>query len=212
MAPRRVPVSQCSKPSGWLGRLTLRRMNLSHSGVTDWGLGHVSIAADATILDVGCGGGRTIAKLAATAVRGKVYGVDHAQASVDASTKMNAIDIANGRVEIRSGSVSQLPFPADMFDLVTAIETHFWWPDLPHDIGEVFRVTKHGGTVLLVAEVYKGAGTTVSKILERRAGATGLLMLSSDEHRSLLTDAGFSDVQVFEERSKGWISAVGRKG
>src|SRR5580765_6827816 len=106
MAPRRVPVSQCSKPSGWLGRLSLRRMNLSHSGVTDWGLGHVSVAADARILDVGCGGGRTIAKLAATAVRGKVYGVDHAQASVEASTQTNAKDIASGRVEIQLGSVS----------------------------------------------------------------------------------------------------------
>jgi ubiquinone/menaquinone biosynthesis C-methylase UbiE len=186
-------------------------MNISHSGVTDWGLSHVSVAADATILDVGCGGGRTIAKLAATAVRGKVYGVDHAQASVEASTKMNAKAIASGRVEIHSGSVSQLPFPDNTFDLVTAIETHFWWPDLPNDMGEVFRVTKHGGTVLLVAEVYKGAGTEVSRILERRADATGLLMLSSDEHRSLLTGAGFSDVQVFEERTKGWISAVGRK-
>ena len=211
MAPRRVPVTQCSKPSGWLGRLSLRRMNISHSGVTDWGLGHVSIGIDAKILDVGCGGGRTIAKLAAIAVRGKVYGVDYAEASVQASTKTNAKDIASGRVEIRSGSVSALPFPADMFDLVTAVETHFWWPDLPNDMGEVFRVTRPGGTVLLVAEVYKGADTAVSRILERRADATGLLMLSVDEHRSLLAGAGFSDVEVFEERAKGWISAVGRK-
>src|SRR5947207_2350941 len=106
MAPRRVPVSQCSKPSGWLGRLSLRRMNITHSGVTDWRLGHIAVAADATILDVGCGGGRTIAKLVTTAVRGKVYGVDHAQASVEASTKTNAKSIASGRVEIQSGSVS----------------------------------------------------------------------------------------------------------
>jgi len=51
-------------------------MNASHSNLTDWGLQHVSIANHYTILDVGCGGGRTVSKLAAMATQGKVYGVD----------------------------------------------------------------------------------------------------------------------------------------
>ena len=68
------PVSQCSKPTGWLGRLTLWRMNASHSKLTDWGLEHVAIANRDSILDVGCGGGRTVNKLAALATQGKVYG------------------------------------------------------------------------------------------------------------------------------------------
>jgi ubiquinone/menaquinone biosynthesis C-methylase UbiE len=29
------------------------------------------------------------------------------------------------RVEIREGDVLQLPFPAEVFDLVAAVETHF---------------------------------------------------------------------------------------
>ena len=65
--------NQCRKPSGWLGRWVLRNMNKRHSGVTDWGLSHVSIPRDAAILDVGCGGGRTIAKLAAASGSGLVY-------------------------------------------------------------------------------------------------------------------------------------------
>ena len=43
-----------------------------------------------------------------------------------------------------------------MFDLVTAVETHFFWPDLPNDVREVLRVLKPGGTFLLIAEVYRG--------------------------------------------------------
>ncbi len=39
-----------------------------------------------------------------------------------------------------------------MFDLVTAVETHFWWPNLPVDMREVFRVMKPGGTLVLTAE------------------------------------------------------------
>jgi cyclopropane fatty-acyl-phospholipid synthase-like methyltransferase len=47
-------------------------MNWSHVGVTRWGLGHAQIQKDATILDVGCGGGRTINTLAGLAPQGKV--------------------------------------------------------------------------------------------------------------------------------------------
>jgi len=60
-------------------------MNISHSKVTDWGLSHICIAAADTILDVGCGGGRTLSKLAARATQGKVYGVDDSEESVAAS-------------------------------------------------------------------------------------------------------------------------------
>ena len=131
MATRNMPVNQGSKPTGWPGRFTLWRMNSSHSKLTDWGLGCIAIENHRTILDVGCGGGRTVSKLAAIATQGKVYGVDYSEESVAASKRTNAHWIALGRVEIRYGSVSQLPFSEGMFDLVTAVETHFWWPDLP---------------------------------------------------------------------------------
>jgi 2-polyprenyl-3-methyl-5-hydroxy-6-metoxy-1,4-benzoquinol methylase len=65
-------INQVKKPSRWTGQLFLGLMNLSHSSLTDWGLQHVEIKPDFTILDVGCGGGRTIQKLAAVATQGKV--------------------------------------------------------------------------------------------------------------------------------------------
>jgi ubiquinone/menaquinone biosynthesis C-methylase UbiE len=116
-----------------------------------------------------------------------------------------------GRVDIRHGSVSQLPFPDGMFDLVTAVETHFWWPDLHGDTREVFRVTKPGGHLIVIAEVYKGAITRVSRLAEKYASRTGMVLLSVEEHGQLLTGAGFSGVQVIEERAKGWICAFGGK-
>jgi fibrillarin-like rRNA methylase len=87
---RNTPENQCSKPTGWLGRFNLRRMNVSPSTLTDCGLEHVTIANHYTILDVGCGGGRTVSKLAAIATDGKVYGVDYSDESVAATTRMNA--------------------------------------------------------------------------------------------------------------------------
>jgi ubiquinone/menaquinone biosynthesis C-methylase UbiE len=186
-------------------------MNSSHSKLTDWGLAQINIEKHFTVLDVGCGGGRTVSKLAAIAAQGKVYGVDYSEDSVAATKSINAQPIAAGRVEVRHGSVSQLPFSDAMFDLVTAVETHFWWPNLPADMREIFRVLKPGGTFLIIAEVYKGANTTASRLAEKYASRTGMTLLSVDEHRQLFEDADFSDVQVIEKRDKGWICAVGKK-
>jgi len=203
--------NQCRKPTGWLGRWALRNMNKRHSGVTDWGLSHLTIPRDRTILDVGCGGGRTIAKLAAASGSGIVHGLDHSPESVCVAAKANAELVKAGRVAIREGSVSQLPYANDTFDLVTAVETHFFWPDLPADVREVFRVVKPGGTFAIVAEVYKGAGTAFSRLAEKYAPKTGMTLLTPDEHQRLLTDAGFAEAQVFTNPEKSWICAVGVK-
>src|SRR5690242_20235425 len=73
---------QVRNPSGWLGRRVVRAMNLGHSSMTNWGLQQVAIAEDSRILDIGCGGGLTVHKLAAMAHSGKVVGIDNSEASV----------------------------------------------------------------------------------------------------------------------------------
>ena len=204
-------MNQCKRPSGWLGRLILRNMNARHSRVTGWGLAHITVRQRDTILDVGCGGGRTIGKLAALAREGKVYGIDHAEASVAVAVKTNRQLIEDGRVQIQKATVSQLPFAAEMFDLVTAVETHFWWPDLPEGMREIRRVLKPGGRLIIIAEVYRGATGMVGRLAEKHLPSTGLKLLTIDEHRALFVDAGFTDIEIGTEPAKGWIWAVGRQ-
>jgi ubiquinone/menaquinone biosynthesis C-methylase UbiE len=184
-------------------------MNIRHSKVTDWGLKHISIEKHDTILDVGCGGGRTVAKLAAIATQGRVYGIDHSEASVAAARRLNKQAIATGRLEIRQSSVSHLPFPDDMFDLVTAVETHYFWPDLPADVREVLRVLKPGGKLIIIAEAYKGGKH--DKQMRMLAEFTNMAILSADEHRELLSKAGYSGIQVSEGYDKGWVCGIGSK-
>jgi ubiquinone/menaquinone biosynthesis C-methylase UbiE len=107
--------------------------------------------------------------------------------------------------------VSRLQFPDNLFDLVTAVETHFWWPSLPGDMREIFRVLKPGGTLVFISEIYKGANTTAAKFTEKYASRTGMTLLSVDEHREHFANAAYSNVQVIEERDKGWICGIGRK-
>ena len=199
-------IRQSRKPHGWLGRFLLRSMNARHSDLTDWGLKGIDVAPDATILDVGCGGGRTLQKLAGRASRGKLFGVDFSKASVAATRATNAGAVAEGRMDVRHASVSQLPFEDATFDLVTAVETHYYWPDLVRDLAEVRRVLKPGGTAVLIAEVYRHRGSVIEAFaLKLMSGVT----LSPEEHRAALEGAGFGEVRV--ETREDWIRAIGRK-
>ena len=201
---------QCRKPSSRVGRLLARRMNSSHIKLTQWGLSHVEIESHFSILDVGCGGGRTIHTLASIATDGNVCGVDYSADSVAVARNTNRAWLDGGRVKIQRGTVSSLQFPDKALDLVTAIETHYYWPDLPRDVQEVLRVLKPGGTFLIVAETYRGQRNDwlYSPIMRLLLRAT---YLSAVEHRHLLADAGYRDVEVFEERALGWICAIGHR-
>ena len=202
-------VRQVRKPDKWLGRPFLWMMNRSHSTLTDWGLQQVSIENNFKILDVGCGGGRTIQKLASVACAGLVCGVDYASGSVAVSRRKNAELIKRGLAEVREASVSQLPFADSSFDLATAVETQYYWPDLVNDMKEVRRVLKPGGRLVIIAETYKGG-----RLDPLKAPVMKLLKsshLSADDQRELFLKAGYDDVQIFEEKKRGWICATGRK-
>jgi ubiquinone/menaquinone biosynthesis C-methylase UbiE len=150
-----------------------------------------------------------VQKLAALAPAGKVVGLDYSAASVAVSRDTNAQEIKSGRVQIELGSVAALPFPDRTFDIVTSVETHYYWPDLPANAKEILRVLKPGGTWLLVAETYRGGPFRL---------LYGLIMpllraafLSDQEHRDLLTHAGFTEVNTKHVSGKNWICAKGQK-
>jgi ubiquinone/menaquinone biosynthesis C-methylase UbiE len=201
---------QCRKPRWGLGRFVLTSMNARHASLTSWGLHHLRIEPKSRVLDVGCGGGQTIATLSQIATGGQISGVDYSAESVSASKRHNAGRIAEGRVDVQQASVSNLPFAVSTFDIVTAIETHYYWPNLRADLQEILRVLKPGGALMILAETYKGRSFdwVFRPVMTGLLGAT---YLSVDEHRALLTNAGFADVQVTVDSSKGWICAVGHR-
>jgi SAM-dependent methyltransferase len=200
-------VRQVKKPDRFAGRFFARMMNGSHGPLTDWAFTHLAVPKDATVLDVGCGGGRTIEKLAAKAAQ--VYGIDYAAGSVASSRAHNQRLIAEGRVHVEQASVSQLPFTDDKFDLITAIETQYYWPNLQGDMKEILRVLKPGGRLMVVAESYKGARNDA--VLGPMMNLLGSSRLSLDDHHALFLAAGYEGVEIDEERARGWLCAIGTK-
>ncbi len=200
---------QAGRPKGPLGRSMVRGWNRSHAKLSDWGLQQVILPANAVILDVGCGGGRTVSRLSDLAPAGRVVGLDVSAASAAVSRDTNAGGIESGRVQILQGSVAALPFPSGVFEIVTAVETHYYWPDLAANVKEILRVLKPGGTFLLIAEAYRGGPfRLIYGIIMPLIGAA---FLSDAEHRDLLIQAGFTEVVTKHIPGKNWICATGRK-
>jgi len=199
---------QCRKPTGILGRRVARVMNITHSALTDWGLSHVSIGRADRVLDVGCGGGRTVQKLAMMAPDGHVWGIDYSSASASVAQHTNADAIASGHVTIELGSVAALPFADRMFDLVTAVETHYYWPELEANLGEILRVLKPGGTLALIAETVRDRQP--NPLYRLVMPLLRAAHLTTNEHEDVLRRAGFSDV-VVETRTIGWMCATAKR-
>lgn len=201
---------QFRRPTGWMAGFIGRGMNREHEKVWRWGLGHMTIQPDAAILDVGCGGGGAVKILAQAAPHSKVYGVDHSEEVLRTACRVNQILIEQGRIELKHGSVSNLPFPNDTFDLVTAFETAIFWPHLPDDLKEVLRVLKPGGTLLIANEAYADARFEKRNAMwERLAGFRPLQ--TPEETRQSLLEAGYHKVAIDTASEKNWIAAVAQK-
>ena len=148
----RPHIRQCSTPSGPEGRRSLDRMNRHHVGVTEWGLRTIPPVTAEHILDVGCGGGMCLRKLSEKYPDAALTGIDVSETSVQATAEYDADLIAAGRLTVRTMDVGQLDLPENSFDLVTAVETYFFWPDLEKGIRNISKVVAPGGLFVIIAE------------------------------------------------------------
>jgi len=170
-------------PTGIEGRKVAASMNIHHSDLTDWGLNTVEIDPDFTILDVGCGGGKTITKLANIAFK--------------------------GRVSILEGSIDKSGFPDNYFDLVTAIETYYFWPSLPNAFQEIKRILKPQSHILIINEMIKNR--TYENENEEILKKTHVKLVSLAEFQKTLQTAGFKKVQPLLKSGTPWNAILAQK-
>ena len=181
------------KPVGELGDKLLDRMNESHESLAQWGVSHLDITNDDVILDIGCGGGVNVERFLKM-TENKVYGLDYSEIAVEKSTKLNQDAIDEGRCEVIQGSVSELPFEDNTFDIVTGFETVYFWPDFVNDCKEVRRVLKDDGIMFICNEAIPNEEDERQKEL---IDLLDMKIFSEDEFDEYLREAGFSDIICF---------------
>ncbi len=200
--------SNTRKPEGFFGRMMVNGMNGGgHAKLAEWGLSEVSIVENADILDVGCGGGANIARLLRRTPKGKVTGIDYSPVSVKKSREVNAKAIAAGRCQVVEGSAAALPFEEGSFDLVTAFETVYFWPQIEKCFAGVHRTLKEGGIFVIVNEDdgLSGNNDKWEKLID------GMHTYTPDELRTHLSAAGFRDIAVRRNEQRHWLCVTAEK-
>lgn len=86
-------IQQAKNPRGTIGSSMLCIMNTAHTRLTNWGLQKIHIKTDAVILDIGCGGGKTIHTLSKRTPLGKIYGIDYSDQAVKNSIQTNIKEV-----------------------------------------------------------------------------------------------------------------------
>ena len=203
------------KPEGELGEKLIDMMNENHENLAQWSLNHIEISKKDIILDIGCGGGVNIERFLKM-TDNKVYGIDYSDVAVKKSIGLNKKAIEDKRCEILKGSVSKLPFEDNSFDIITAFETVYFWPDFENDLKEVKRVLKEGGIIFIANEAIP------IKDDERQKEFIELLdakIYSEKELKDSLKKAGFKDIICFKKESidsftgsyANWICVIAKK-
>lgn len=189
-------IEQSAHPTGLIGNRLTKIWNKVFDRMTNWGLEIVEIKEGDILLDVACGGGETLNKLAKIGTKGKVYGIDFSSEAVKSSIKRNQCLVNDGKVIITQADAAALPFLDQMFDLVTTIQTHMYWNNLKKGYEEIYRVLKENGKLLIIAEKYK-----VNYHMEAYK--------TDEDMIKLLKDIGYENIQKRESRS--WIEYIAIK-
>ena len=184
--------TNCACPQGRMGRAMLKFMNLCHAPLTNWGLKLVDIQDGWTMLDIGCGGGATLQRLLKRSKDVKVYGIDISEESVAKAKKVNA-EVLDKQVFVTQGSAEKLPYEDEKFDLVTAVETVYFWPHLPDCLKEVRRVLKQGGKFAIMVEVVN-SDSKWTNVVE------GMTAYSPEDLKKLLNEAGFIQTEIHRKK------------
>jgi ubiquinone/menaquinone biosynthesis C-methylase UbiE len=191
-------IEQAKRPKGIIGSLMLRIMNVAHAGIMKWTLQKMNMEDGTALLDIGCGGGKSIKILSQHIKNGKVYGIDYSAQAVKESIRKNKQDVKDGKVTILKASVTDIPFDNNTFSIITAFQTHYFWPDFEMSVREIYRVLKSNGELFIVAPKYN-----IDYHMK--------VYKSNRELEVLLKEVGFTSVQFFENPGRGWLCVKSRK-
>ena len=197
------------RPEGAAGAKMLDRMNESHCAMTGWALDFLDIRPGDRLLDIGCGGGMTLNRIAGRITEGHLDGIDYSEVSVRKSSDLNREWIEQGRMTISEGSVEALPFADETFDKIITVESFYFWPDPGENLKEVRRVLKKNGHFLLVAETYDNPA--MSDRERENVAMYHLFNPTKEKFEELFEKAGFKNIQIHTKNGEEWICVDGTR-
>ena len=140
---------QAANPTGIIGKLIGRIMAHETTALNEQAVRLLALRASDRVLEIGFGHGRTVKRIASAVTQGHVAGLDVSQTMTRLAIRRNRRAVTDGRVELRTGSCTSMPYADGLFDKVLCVHTVYFWIDPQQCLREVRRVLRPGAHFVL---------------------------------------------------------------
>ena len=104
------------------------------------------------VLDVGCGTGWLVCKMASLVPAGLAAGVDVSDAML---RRAEALSVQLLNVVFARGGADAIPWDSGFFTKVLSVESAYYWPEPARGLSEIFRVLSPGGSAWILINYYR---------------------------------------------------------
>jgi len=199
-------ITQCMKPHGEEGVETIQNMNENHKEISEFAFEKVNVGENDKILDIGCGGGVNIEKFLKLTSE-NVDGLDYSEVSVAESIKRNKEAVDYGRCKVIQADVRDMPIDDESYDMASAFETIYFWPEIGETFKEVSRIIKPNGQ-FMIAQGTDGNHPDDEKWL---ATVEGMHVYTANDLEKYLLDASFKSVESYVKENDYIMVVIAKK-
>ena len=205
MAKPEFIARQSALPTGIFGHVVARIMALDTARANRRLLDRLEPKPGERILELGCGHGRTLRRVAARTAPGLAAGVDPSEVMLRVARRHLRSAIKAGQASVEGGDASAIPHEDESFDKAFSVHTLYFWPDLGAGLRELRRVLRAGGELLL--GFHDGSDPSLRAALPDSV----YTLHSTEEIARALEAAGFREVSSEIDDETGLTFARARR-
>lgn len=180
--------SQFGNPRGIIGKCCCIFMNTINNRMYRKIVSLTKLKTNATILDIGYGNGYLIKQLYKK-YKSNIYGIDISEDMKQTARKRNYKGILEGKIHLETGDCCNLSYDNESFDVITSINTIYFWSDTTQGLKEIYRTLKPEG------EFYNAVYT--KEMLQKLSYTQkGFKFFEKEDFIQQGKNVGFSDVKI----------------
>lgn len=182
--------SQFGNPRGIVGKICCFIMNRINNEMYKNVILEVQKKKDLCILDIGYGNGYLIEEMFKN-THSRIYGIDISNDMLKLASDRNKEGVQAGEITLSLGNCCNLNFNNNTFEIVTSVNTIYFWQDTLKGLTEIHRVLKEGGAFY---------NAVYSKEWLQRLSYTrkGFKFFEKEDYMKLGKQAGFSEILIKE--------------
>lgn len=189
--------NQARKPSGLFGSIVMSTIfNIGNAYLNKMANETIAIKNFDNVLDIGCGTGILVQKMAGQISDGYIEGVDFSPAMVSIARKKNKKSITKGIVNIIEGDINTLPLQNGKFDKICTVNTIYFWPTPEITAQKIFKILKPGGFVVIAFE-------NIKQLEQRNLNQEVFRLYKTENVKDLLSESGFGTAVEIKTKTKG---------